>query len=83
MKKVLILLTAILAMAVIYQGVNLRPVDAVDVNLALNKPATCSSTDDATRTADKAVDGNTSTRWSSAYSDPQWIYVDLGSTQTM
>jgi hexosaminidase len=26
------------------------------------------------------VDGNTTTRWSSAYSDPQWITVDLGST---
>jgi hypothetical protein len=84
MKKVLILLTAILAMAVIYQGLNLRPVNAVDVNLALNKTATASSTDDATnRPAGKAVDGNATTRWSSAYSDPQWIYVDLGSTQTI
>src|SRR5208282_6792641 len=25
-----------------------------------------------------AVDGSLSTRWSSAFSDPQWIYVDLG-----
>jgi len=28
-------------------------------------------------TAEKAVDGNIATRWSSEYSDPQYIYVDL------
>jgi cysteine-rich repeat protein len=28
--------------------------------------------------AARAIDGNTGTRWSSAYSDPQWIRVDLG-----
>ena len=27
-----------------------------------------------------ATDGSTLTRWSSAYSDSQWIYVDLGAT---
>src|SRR5262249_45411649 len=25
-----------------------------------------------------ALDGRTTTRWSSLFSDPQWIYVDLG-----
>jgi len=30
--------------------------------------------------APKAVDGNMSTRWSSLFSNPQWIYVDLGAT---
>src|SRR6185503_19386868 len=30
-----------------------------------------------------AVDGNTATRWGSSYSDPQWMRVDLGSTQTI
>jgi hypothetical protein len=29
------------------------------------------------------VDGNLSTRWSSVFSDPQWIYVDLGSTHSI
>ena len=28
-----------------------------------------------------AFDGNTGTRWSSAFTDPQWIQVDLGSAQ--
>ena len=27
-----------------------------------------------------AVDGNPGTRWSSAFSDPQWLQVDLGAT---
>ncbi|MGC8802479.1 MAG: discoidin domain-containing protein, partial [Bacteroidales bacterium] len=29
-------------------------------------------------TASLAVDGNTNTRWESAFSDPQWISLDLG-----
>ncbi|HEX2299464.1 MAG TPA: discoidin domain-containing protein, partial [Pseudonocardiaceae bacterium] len=29
------------------------------------------------------VDGNANTRWSSAFSDPQWIRVDLGSTRQL
>ncbi|MGE5551344.1 MAG: GH12 family glycosyl hydrolase domain-containing protein [Bacteroidota bacterium] len=49
-------------------------------NLALNKPVTASSVEKAGVEAYKAVDGNTTTRWSSAFSDPQWIYVDLGSS---
>jgi plastocyanin len=47
-------------------------------NLALNKPVTASSIENAASTANLAVDGNTTTRWSSAFSDPQWISVDLG-----
>jgi len=52
-------------------------------NAALNQPATASSTENASFPAANAVDGNTSTRWSSAFSDPQWIQVDLGSSQTI
>nr|WP_312887111.1 discoidin domain-containing protein [Actinocrinis puniceicyclus] len=48
---------------------------------ALNMPATASSLENATYPASAAVDGNTGTRWSSAFSDPQWLQVDLGSTQ--
>jgi hypothetical protein len=50
-------------------------------NAALNHPATASSLENATFPAANAVDGNTGTRWSSAFSDPQWLQVDLGSTQ--
>ena len=54
-----------------------------NTNLALNQPATASSLENASFPASAAVDGNSGTRWSSAFSDPQWLQVDLGSTQTI
>ncbi|NJP41957.1 discoidin domain-containing protein [Actinacidiphila epipremni] len=50
-------------------------------NAALNHTATASSTENAGTPASAAVDGNTGTRWSSAFSDPQWLQVDLGASQ--
>ncbi len=52
-------------------------------NAALNKTTTSSSTENAATPASAAFDGNTSTRWASAFSDAQSIQVDLGSTQTV
>jgi hypothetical protein len=52
-------------------------------NIALNKTATASSVENASFPASAAVDGNTGTRWSSAFSDPQWLEVDLGSSQSI
>ncbi|MCX7709740.1 MAG: stalk domain-containing protein [Clostridia bacterium] len=53
-------------------------------NLALNKSIRSSSDYNSTYSAQKAVDGNTSTRWSSEYgSNPQWIFVDLGSVKSI
>jgi len=51
-------------------------------NLALNQPTTVSSyqTNSPSCPGSYAVDGNLSTRWATAWSDPQWIYVDLGKT---
>jgi hypothetical protein len=49
-------------------------------NLALNRPTLSSSNETNDLLAFQAVDGNGSTRWSSAFTDPQWIRVDLGST---
>ena len=47
--------------------------------LSKGKSVTCSSLESASYPCANAVDGNTTTtRWSSAFSDPQWIYVDLG-----
>src|SRR5262245_7685072 len=51
--------------------------------LSQGKPITASSTENAGTPATNANDGNTSTRWSSAFSDPQWISVDLGATYTI
>jgi F5/8 type C domain/Ricin-type beta-trefoil lectin domain/Putative Ig domain len=52
-------------------------------NVALGKTATASSLESAAYPASNAVDGSLSTRWSSAFSDPQWLQVDLGSTQSI
>jgi len=49
-------------------------------NLALNKPVFVSSEFSPQFAGRFAVDGNPSTRWSSEFSDPQWIYVDLEQT---
>ncbi|HEY7102741.1 MAG TPA: discoidin domain-containing protein, partial [Mycobacteriales bacterium] len=54
--------------------------DAADPLISQGKPTTASSTENAGTPASAAVDGNTGTRWSSAFSDPQWIQVDLGAT---
>ena len=48
-------------------------------NLALNKSVTVSSAEGG-NVGSNAVDGNSGTRWSSDFRDPQWIRVDLGST---
>lgn len=47
-------------------------------NAAQGKAVTASSTENAGTPATAAVDGDAGTRWSSAFSDPQWIQVDLG-----
>jgi hypothetical protein len=52
-------------------------------NLSQGRTATASSTENSGTPASAAVDGNTGTRWSSAFSDPQWLQVDLGSTHTI
>jgi beta-glucosidase len=51
--------------------------------LSQGKPATASSTENAGTPASAAVDGDAGTRWSSAFADPQWIQVNLGSSQSI
>lgn len=52
-------------------------------NLARNRPVYASSQENATLTAANAVDGDVGTRWSSAYADEQWLYVDLGASRAV
>ncbi len=55
-------------------------------NLALNKPATASSTYSSSYAAGKAVDGSTSTYWRSgslSSTTIAWWYVDLGTAQSI
>ncbi len=53
-----------------------------DVNnggsLSKGKATTASSVEAAGNEPGKATDGTSTTRWSSTFSDPQWITVDLG-----
>jgi endoglucanase Acf2 len=51
--------------------------------LSQGRTATASSLENADYPASRAVDGDAATRWSSAFGDPQWLQVDLGSTQTL
>jgi hypothetical protein len=56
-------------------NVSLAPLDAV--NVATNHTAVASSVEGGFVAAN-AFDNNSNTRWSSNFSDPQWISVDLG-----
>ena len=52
-------------------------------NIALNQPSSASSVESRSYPAASAFDGDPTTRWSSAFSDPQWITVNLGSVQNI
>ena len=58
------------------QPVPTGPVHA-EKDLAQGRPVTASSVQESYK-PEGAVDGDDTTRWSSAFSDPQWIAVDLG-----
>jgi hypothetical protein len=75
------LMVAVLAALVL--TVTQSPARAAGTLLSQGKPATASSSENATFPASAAFDGDTGTRWSSAFSDPQWIQVDLGSAATV
>ncbi|MCX4450555.1 discoidin domain-containing protein [Streptomyces sp. NBC_01789] len=51
--------------------------------LSQGKTVTTSSQEGAGTPATAAVDGDNGTRWSSAFSDPQWIKVDLGTSASV
>jgi hypothetical protein len=54
------------------------------VLLSQGRPVTASSVQpDSSWVAANAVDGNTGTRWSSDFSDPQWLEIDLGATHSI
>src|SRR5690348_12085617 len=80
-------LVAIAAAVALVAGVALVvstvPAGAATTLLSQGRPATASSSEGAGTPASAAVDGNAGTRWSSAFSDPQWIVVDLGGSRTV
>ena len=73
----------LVAVAVTATFLGVLPAHAAGTLISQGKTATASSTENASFGASSAVDGNTGTRWSSAFSDPQWVEVDLGGTATL
>ncbi|TDQ01575.1 family 20 glycosylhydrolase [Labedaea rhizosphaerae] len=57
------------------------PVTAPAGDLAYNRPVTASSIETADFPAWNATDGDPATRWSSGYTDTEWLTVDLGRTE--
>jgi F5/8 type C domain-containing protein len=51
--------------------------------LSRGRPTATSALENASLAGANAVDGNPSTRWGSAWSDPQWISVDLGAVYSI
>ncbi|MFI6740642.1 discoidin domain-containing protein [Nonomuraea sp. NPDC050451] len=78
MRPSLVLVALALAAALVGGAGAARAV--ADPLLSQGKPVTASSAENAGTPASAAVDGNTATRWSSAFVDPQWLRVDLGGT---
>ncbi|MFD6585875.1 discoidin domain-containing protein [Streptomyces anulatus] len=65
--------------ATLLAAVQAAPAQAAPVLLSQGGAVTASSQENGGTAAGHAVDGDGGTRWSSAFSDPQWIRVDLGS----
>ena len=81
---VMAVLTAVIAVLLAgYLPLTAGQAHAAGVLLSQGKTATASSTENAGTPASSAVDGNTGTRWSSAFSDPQWLQVDLGASASI
>lgn len=70
------------AMATSTITVNGTPV-SLDTNIALGKNVTVSSSENPSVDGSKIVDNDTSTRWSSEFSDNQWCTIDLGKSYTI
>ena len=65
---------------------NVAPIGATcdtSVDAAMHRPATSSSAEGPGLSASGAVDGDLKTRWSSQFSDPQWIQIDLGAPMSI
>ena len=72
-----------LAAALAVTLVQATPSVAAGALISQGRPVTASSTESAAFPATAAVDGDLGTRWSSGFSDPQWLRVDLGATYTV
>ncbi|WP_341870403.1 discoidin domain-containing protein [Corallococcus praedator] len=72
---------AFAAVALLVSVLAASPAQA-QTNVALNRPTTTSSAE-GNFLGEYAVDGNGGTRWGSAFTNNEWITVDLGQTRTI
>jgi hypothetical protein len=79
----LYLLAAVLLTAGYLSVLGSLPAHAAGTLISQGKTATASSTENSGTPASAGVDGNTGTRWSSQFGDPQWIEIDLGTSATI
>ncbi|MFJ3405136.1 discoidin domain-containing protein [Promicromonospora sp. NPDC090134] len=77
--------TLVTALLVALVGTGVVPAQAQEdpVLVSQGKPTVASSLEKPEFPARQAVDGNPNTRWSSAFSDPQWLRIDLGRSTTI
>ncbi|MET9556992.1 ThuA domain-containing protein [Streptomyces sp. NPDC006645] len=67
-----------------YRNVRIKQDGAGTTDLARGRPVTVTSVEPgSTHVGANAVDGDSATRWGSAYADPQAITVDLGAVRTL
>ncbi|MEV4758635.1 discoidin domain-containing protein [Micromonospora sp. NPDC049559] len=78
------LASALVALLCTYLAVVGMRAEAAETPVSQGKPVTASSTEsEIAFPASAAVDGNAGTRWSSGFTDPQWLQVDLGATVSL
>ncbi|MFE9461835.1 discoidin domain-containing protein [Streptomyces californicus] len=77
--RVLALALVTTLVAALLATVRATPAQAAPVLLSQGAAVTASSQENGGTAAGNAVDGDGGTRWSSAFADPQWIRIDLGS----
>ncbi|MFG3581282.1 discoidin domain-containing protein [Micromonospora chersina] len=76
-------IAALLVLLAAYLTVPVRPATAAGPLLSQGRPTTASSVEQGATPAAAATDGDPGTRWSSSFSDPQWLQVDLGGAATV
>lgn len=65
-------------------AVTLAQLSSSNNNIAYNRRAVGSAyTQTTTNKVSNVIDGNSTNNWTSAASDPSWVYIDLGSTFTI
>src|ERR1700712_3435800 len=82
-RRKLTVLVAVVATALGLTVAGITAASAADTLLSQGKPATASSQEGADVAAAKAVEGDPGPRWSSQFTDNQWIQVDLGGTASI